>query len=181
MNTLHSGGIQGNVMQALKGIDFDGDGKFDFLEFSALHEKFPTVLYPAFRLQQQMCANVMGASWWFKKKAHLMNMKEDEIRRNEKLRKARYRELLRNRNQDIRSEMGILNYYNPKFAKKRDYLERMSPAPIVEYDADKQLQVKYPDPVKKPGDEQFVEQEEDEAAANNTNPNKRKASTSGLH
>jgi Ca2+-binding EF-hand superfamily protein len=45
VSTLHgSGGIQGNVTHALHSIDFNGDGKFDFLEFSALHEKFPTVL-----------------------------------------------------------------------------------------------------------------------------------------
>ena len=51
VNTLHSGGVQGNVMHALQSLDFNGDGKFDFQEFEALNEKFPTVLYPAFRLQ----------------------------------------------------------------------------------------------------------------------------------
>lgn len=39
VRTLHSGGMKGNVMQALHAIDFNGDGKFDFLEFNALHER----------------------------------------------------------------------------------------------------------------------------------------------
>ena len=37
---------------------------------------------------------------------------------------------------------------------------RMSPLPEVYVDADQQIQVKYPDPVKKAGDEQFADEDE---------------------
>mmetsp|Transcript_23322 Transcript_23322/g.43830 ORF Transcript_23322/g.43830 Transcript_23322/m.43830 type:complete len:296 (-) Transcript_23322:56-943(-) len=168
VNTLHTGGMGANIMQALKAIDFNGDGKFDFMEFSALHEKFPTVLYPAFRLQQQMCSNIMGAQWWHRKKAFMQNAKEDELRELEKQRRIEEKRAHKARNQQIRAEMGLGNYYS--FAKKnrmkRDYLERMQPLAEVYLDADNQVQIKYPDPIKKMGDEQFQENDDDEEDGN---------------
>lgn len=111
-----------------------------------------------------MCANIMGTQWWHRKKAFMQNTREDELRGLEKERRMEEKRLIKTRNQQMRSEMGIGNYYS--FAKKnrlkRDYLERMSPLPEVYLDADKQVQVKYPDPIKNIGDEQFEENDEDE-------------------
>ena len=76
--------------------------------------------------------------------------------------------LHRSRNQQIRSEMGLSAYYSfsKQNRRKRDYLERMSPLPEVYLDADQAIQAKYPDPIKKPGDEEFAEETEED-------PNKR--------
>jgi len=165
VRTLHKGGMQGNIMQALHNIDFNGDGKFDFMEFNALHEKFPTVLYPAFRLQSQMCSNVMGSQWWNKKKIMLANIREDEMRKLEKQRKSEQRKQAKIRNQGVRAEMGLVDYYSfhkKSKMKKRDYLERINPMPEVYIDKDNQLQTKIPDPIKKPGDEQYIKEQEEE-------------------
>ncbi|GMI41694.1 hypothetical protein TeGR_g4350 [Tetraparma gracilis] len=143
---------------------------FDFLEFSALHEKFPTVLYPAFRLQQQMCSNIMGSAWWNRKKNMLRNIKEEEKQKLEKERRKLYRETMKSRNSNIRQEMGYKAYYMAAWmtkgrdGQKRDYLERMSPVPEVYIDKHKEIQVKYPEPVKNVGDEQFVKEEEEDDA-----------------
>ena len=73
-----------------------------------------------------MCANVMGSQWWFRKKAYLQNIREDELKKLEKERRAEERRLVTSRNQQIRSEMGLAAYFSFKKANraKRDYLER---------------------------------------------------------
>ena len=175
VSTLHTGGITGNIEHALHSIDFNGDGKFDFLEFSALHEKFPTVLYPAFRLQQQMCANVLGAGWWRKKKDMLQNILEDANKKIEKERKKMEKNTLATRTSTIRSEMGLANYYKANYFPKsksgrmRDYLERMNPEPEVYITKDKEIMIRYPELIKKMGDEQFLVEEEEEGTSNDPN------------
>ncbi|GMI42174.1 hypothetical protein TeGR_g1769 [Tetraparma gracilis] len=73
--------------------------------------------------------------------------------------------------------MGFKAYYKAAWrtkgreGQKRDYLERMSPEPEVYIDKNKEIQVKYPEPVKKPGDEQFVKEEEEDDA--DADPNRR--------
>ncbi len=179
VSTLHQGGMGGNVVHALHQIDFNGDGKFDFLEFSALHEKFPTVLYPAFRLQQQMCANVMGNSWWERKKNQLQNDKDAINKEREKKRRIHEKMLYRQRDRDIREKMGLVKYF--KGGPYRDYLRRMNPYPQVIVDKDGELQVRYPDPIKKAGDEHWaaLEAKEDEDDEND-DPNTRRAGASGV-
>ena len=110
----------------------------------------------------------MGAQWWHRKKAFMQNAKEDELRELEKQRRIEEKRVHKARNQQIRAEMGLGNYYS--FAKKnrmkRDYLERMQPLAEVYLDADNQVQIKYPDPIKKMGDEQFEEKDDDEEDGN---------------
>jgi hypothetical protein len=40
--------------------------------FRNLHETFPQVLFPCFRLQISIVRNVMGVKWWKKKKDFLL-------------------------------------------------------------------------------------------------------------
>ena len=175
VRTLHDGGVQGNIMHALKSVDFNGDGKFDFGEFSALHEKFPTVLYPAFRLQTEMMANVMGSSWWNSKKAELAFIKESEIKKLDDMRRKEEKKLIQERNNMIRTEIGVIDYL--RGSKKKDYLLRMNPDPEVYIDANREVQIRYPDKIHLPGDDAFLKKEEDDEE--DANPNKR-AGASGL-
>jgi Ca2+-binding EF-hand superfamily protein len=174
VSTLHAGGVAGNIMHALHSLDFNGDGKFDFMEFSAMHEKFPTVLYPAFRLQQQMCANILGAQWWKKKQAMLQGIKEDENRKLEKERKAEWTRAMKSRKMHIRAELGVVNYYRGFFqpdsfiGRKRDYLERMNPEPLVLINKSKEIVVQNQEPIKKVGDEQYVAKDDED-----NDPNRR--------
>jgi len=163
VRTLHTNGVQGNIMQALKAVDFNGDGKFDFGEFSALHEKFPTVLYPAFRLQTSMCENIMGGKWWSMKKAELAFIKESQIAKLEKARLKEEKKLFMERNALVRAEIGVMAYL--RGSPKKNYLLRMNPDPEVYIDADKQIQVRYAEIIHKPGDEMFTKQDEEEEEA----------------
>jgi hypothetical protein len=124
-----------------------------------------------------MCANIMGSTWWNKKKMEIQNIHEDAMRKLEKQRKSEQRRHDKARNQGIRTEMGVVayySYYNKKMMKKRDYLERMNPRPEVYIDKNNEIQTKVPDPIKKPGDEQFLKDEEEEEAANSTQANSNK-------
>lgn len=71
------------MKQALKSFDFNGDGKIDFDEFKQLNGLFPSLLYPAFRIQQNMRIYTMGERWWQKKIEELHAEKEKELARLE--------------------------------------------------------------------------------------------------
>jgi Ca2+-binding EF-hand superfamily protein len=168
VNTLHNGGVAGNVMNALHTIDFNGDGKFDFQEFSALHAKFPTVLYPAFRLQTQMQMYVMGTSWWERKKAKIAMQKEAEMFVLEKSGQISVMKAERERRRIVRKQMGLINYYAAGLSlakgnaiKKRDYLERQIPIPTYKI-VKGEVVLTLPEPVVLPGDDDFARQMEGE-------------------
>jgi len=54
----------GNFKTALESFDVNDDGLIDFAEFQALNKRFPLVLFPAFRLQDAIQANTLGAKEW---------------------------------------------------------------------------------------------------------------------
>lgn len=54
----------GNFATALQSFDVDEDGLIDFTEFCALNRKYPTLLYPAFRLQSRMQQMTLGERTW---------------------------------------------------------------------------------------------------------------------
>jgi hypothetical protein len=49
-------------------IDKDGDGKYNFEEFKSINRVYPSLLYPAFRLQRKIQDAFMGFEWWSRKK-----------------------------------------------------------------------------------------------------------------
>lgn len=71
---IHAGSAQAssNIVKTVEKLDVDGDGKFTWLEFRTLHETFPQVLFPCFRLQISIVRNIMGVKWWKKKKEFLL-------------------------------------------------------------------------------------------------------------
>lgn len=80
MEMLHGeDGQTSNMKQALKSFDFNGDGKIDFHEFTQLHAQFPSLLYPVFRIQQNMRLYTMGETWWKKKIEELAVDKAEQL------------------------------------------------------------------------------------------------------
>lgn len=77
LEILHDGEETSNMKTALKAFDFNGDGRIDFAEFKQLNAQFPSLLYPAFRIQQNMRIFTMGESWWNKKVADLLAEKAE--------------------------------------------------------------------------------------------------------
>lgn len=64
LEILHDGEETSNMKLALKSFDFNGDGRIDFAEFKQLNVQFPSLLYPAFRIQQNMRLFTLGERWW---------------------------------------------------------------------------------------------------------------------
>ncbi|DAZ93475.1 TPA: hypothetical protein N0F65_002553 [Lagenidium giganteum] len=81
LEILHDDGQTSNIRQAMKSFDFNDDGKVDFEEFQQLNTQFPTLLYPAFRIQQNMRIYTMGETWWRKKIEELLRDKQEELAR----------------------------------------------------------------------------------------------------
>ncbi|GLE02706.1 hypothetical protein PINS_up011561 [Pythium insidiosum] len=76
---LHEDGQTSNMKQALSSFDFNDDGKIDFQEFTQLNAQFPSLLYPAFRIQQNMRIYTMGESWWRRKIEELHRDKVEQL------------------------------------------------------------------------------------------------------
>ena len=81
--------VEGNVKTAMTMIDTDGDGRLDFPEFAGMNDKFPQLLFPAFRIQAAMQRISFGDDFWarqrhkqaesrdrFKTKAGRLRMKD---------------------------------------------------------------------------------------------------------
>lgn len=51
-----------NFKQAIESFDKNEDGMMDFDEFKELNDKFPMILFPAFRLQDKMQSKMLGES-----------------------------------------------------------------------------------------------------------------------
>jgi hypothetical protein len=54
----------GNFQRALEDYDKNDDGLIDYTEFQVLNKQFPMLLFPAFRLQQQMQTHSLGSRRW---------------------------------------------------------------------------------------------------------------------
>jgi Ca2+-binding EF-hand superfamily protein len=80
LDILHDHDVKGNMKTAMGKFDTNGDGKVDFEEFKQLHAEFPTLIYPAFRLQKNIQKNLLGDKWWYGKSVE-MNDERDHIKR----------------------------------------------------------------------------------------------------
>ena len=110
--TLRAGNeMSTNVEFALDNLKYRKDGKLDFEEFKGMHHLYPSVLFPAFRLQNAMMQAMGGEQFWESKKLELSMQKEDE-RKREANREAREKaEAYKYREDQVRRHMGSIKYY----------------------------------------------------------------------
>ena len=66
-----------NFKGALEQFDRNDDGLIDYEEFKQINRRFPMVLYPAFKLQNQMHLHVLGLDFWRNKMRQ--KRKEEQI------------------------------------------------------------------------------------------------------
>jgi Ca2+-binding EF-hand superfamily protein len=60
-----------NIELVLAGFDRDRDGRISFPEFAKINNRFPLLLWPAFRLQARIEEATMGRDWWYRHRRHL--------------------------------------------------------------------------------------------------------------
>jgi Ca2+-binding EF-hand superfamily protein len=60
-----------NIELVLAGFDRDRDGRISFPEFAKINNRFPLLLWPAFRLQARIEEATMGRDWWYHHRRHL--------------------------------------------------------------------------------------------------------------
>jgi Ca2+-binding EF-hand superfamily protein len=114
MNVVHNiktgATVKGNVKASWMMLEFKAD-QLDFNEFSQIHNAFPRLFEPAFRLQQLMMIHTMGEMWWTLKKREVQDLKEEadfRIAKTKARKEARKRE---KKNRVIRRNMGVMKYY----------------------------------------------------------------------
>lgn len=133
-------GIKGNVRTALNNLTYEED-KLTFESFQTFLQSYPNILYPAFRLQQNMKLNVMGETWWEHKRKSLQEDRNTLDARAERKRQKEEHRLLRERRRIIQSQMGLLSYcFNNE---RRKHYEKVHPLPIVYLDEDRDVRVQY--------------------------------------
>jgi Ca2+-binding EF-hand superfamily protein len=108
---LHANNPTSNCREALKTLDTNSDGRIDFEEFQSLNAKFPMLLFPAFRMQENMMINTLGKEWWLLKKETLQKAREEINGADERLRLKELQRQLRNQQRQVRHKMGFFGYY----------------------------------------------------------------------
>eukprot|EP00569_Conticribra_weissflogii_P009741 CAMPEP_0171363938 /NCGR_PEP_ID=MMETSP0879-20121228/3700_1 /TAXON_ID=67004 /ORGANISM="Thalassiosira weissflogii, Strain CCMP1336" /LENGTH=366 /DNA_ID=CAMNT_0011871201 /DNA_START=205 /DNA_END=1305 /DNA_ORIENTATION=+ len=88
---------------------------------------YPTILEPAIRFQNTLRRRLIGEKWWQKKQIQLERKYEREQKMDDLREKARAKEekrLLKERKDEIRSEIGWISYYfrrNERLATEKQY------------------------------------------------------------
>ncbi|CAM9181623.1 unnamed protein product [Discosporangium mesarthrocarpum] len=104
-------GPTGNTKIAFDKLPIQGDGKIEFWEFELFHKAFPSLFFPAFRLQVKMMQAVWGETWWRKRKRLIQSNLEVRRKQEEEDRMADIKRVERMRQRRVRRKMGVLYYY----------------------------------------------------------------------
>ena len=112
IETLQQGEAYSNTKQALLGaFDEDGDGKMSFKEFVETNEKYPQMLFPAFKIQDKMAQCTLGRKWWLDRKAMFAAERQKEVDDKKKAKEAAKLKHVENQKKQIRRRIGWFNYY----------------------------------------------------------------------
>lgn len=114
LNVMHRVGkgetVVGNVKTSWMNLTFT-DTQFEFTEFEKIHNKFPRLFEPAFKLQFQMKFHFKGESWWDSKKSAIDRRKEIADRKLNAKKKRKEDAKRKKKNRKIMRNMGCLRYY----------------------------------------------------------------------
>lgn len=111
LELLHSDGQSSNIKTALESFGFNSDGKIDFSEFQALNQQFPSLLYPAFRMQENMRRYTLGNKWWEKKISEMGQERQKKALQGEEARLLREKKKKTLQLTLLKKKMGCFKYY----------------------------------------------------------------------
>ncbi|CAM9895582.1 unnamed protein product [Scytosiphon promiscuus] len=104
-------GPTGNTKVAFEKLSVQQDGKIEFWEFELFNKAFPSLFFPAFRLQVKMMQAVWGESWWGRKKRKLQDNLEERRKHEEEDRLADSNRMEAMRQRRIKRKMGACKYF----------------------------------------------------------------------
>jgi F-box/leucine-rich repeat protein 2/20 len=83
LKMMHGPGFDVFAKQALHKFDHDKDGDISWKEYVGMNDHYPNLLFPAFRIQNNIYKKCMGVSWWMRRKdifhAARMSISPDEV------------------------------------------------------------------------------------------------------
>jgi len=113
--------VTGNVKASWNTLTFT-DTQLEFTEFEKIHNKFPRLFEPAFKLQFQLKFYLKGESWWDHKKSAIDKRNAIADLKLQKKKKKKEDAKRRKKNRKIMRNMGCLRYYLcPCFRMYYDY------------------------------------------------------------
>lgn len=114
INALHNvkspDTVAGNAKISWGKLEFATEN-ITYEEFARVHDTFPRMFEPAFRLQQQMTIKFMGELFWINRKRTLQDQRDEA---DAKIRKINEQKLRRARNKTerkIQRNMGLIKYF----------------------------------------------------------------------
>ena len=124
MNMLHNiqkgKSVGGTVKSSWIKLEFKAD-QLDFKELQKIHDAFPRLFEPAFRLQQNVMIHTLGEVWWTRKKRSMQDIKDLSREKMEQIKAKKEAKKQRKKNRKIQKNMGLLKYYFcPCFRKYYD-------------------------------------------------------------
>lgn len=102
--------VTGTVRASWVQLTF-ASSEFEFDEFRRIHNAYPRLFEPAFRLQQSMMIGFMGEWWWNAKKQLLVDLKELADAKIAAIERKKEKKKQRKRNRQTKRVMGSLRYY----------------------------------------------------------------------
>ncbi|GMH61169.1 hypothetical protein TrRE_jg8045 [Triparma retinervis] len=124
--------LGGNPAKAKKSLKISDDGKIEFDDVKEIAERFPSLWFPAFRIQNNMMVKYMGETWWNKKKRQLQDMKNLKAKRKREKELEEDAKFERLRQRKIRKKMGLIKYYACPWNRK--VYDKMFPKRVKDVD-----------------------------------------------
>eukprot|EP00598_Pedospumella_elongata_P007760 CAMPEP_0184985514 /NCGR_PEP_ID=MMETSP1098-20130426/14154_1 /TAXON_ID=89044 /ORGANISM="Spumella elongata, Strain CCAP 955/1" /LENGTH=409 /DNA_ID=CAMNT_0027509603 /DNA_START=91 /DNA_END=1320 /DNA_ORIENTATION=+ len=102
--------VKGTVRASWVKLTFAGE-EFEFEEFKRIHNAYPRLFEPAFRLHQNMMIGFMGEWWWNAKKQLVIDVKELADAKIKAMAQKKEKKKQRKKDRKTQRAMGSLRYF----------------------------------------------------------------------
>jgi hypothetical protein len=102
--------VSGTVKSSWMKLTFNADD-LDFRELTKIHDAFPRLFEPAFRLQQNIMIHTLGEIWWTRKKRSLQDLKDLADSKIVQMKAKKEAKKQNKKNRKTQRNMGLIKYY----------------------------------------------------------------------